>query len=185
MPRSQDAKKLKSRRRRTSQRWTLWQGSPSDGCVARYPRFAKTYHVAAHLKSVKSRSLAALWIYEIYAGYRLGRNSIDIAQQLGISPWSVRQHLHRLNKVALELFPHLRVPAREYGGPCTREAFLDTKIAKAERRAERASKSKKYCGLVPVYQSKLAELRKMKADREVERQHATLYSTSSANRAAA
>jgi hypothetical protein len=138
------------------------------------PQF-RSYHVAQHLKSVKTRSLAALWIYEIYAAYRLGRNSVDIALQLGITPWTVRQHLHRLNKVALELFPHLCVPARQYGGPCTRETFLDTKIAEAERRVERASRSKKYCGLVPVYKNKLAELRKMKADREAERQHATLY----------
>ena len=126
---------------------------------------------------MKHRSLAALWIYEIYAAYRLGRSSVDIARHLEISPWTVRQHLHRLNKVALELFPHLCVPARQYGGPCTRETFLDTKIAEAERRVERASRSKKYCRLVPVYKSKLAELRKMKDDREAAWQHATLYRT--------
>ena len=140
------------------------------------PRFA-SYHVLEHLKSVKTRSIAALWIFEIYSAYRLGRNSVDIAQQLGITPWSVRQHLFRLNQVARVICPELCAPARDFGGIHSRERYLDAKIAEAERKVERASRSKKYCGLVPVYESKLAELRKMKADREAARQHATLYRT--------
>jgi hypothetical protein len=90
------------------------------------PRFA-SYHVAEHLKSVKTRSIAALWIFEIYSAYRLGRNSVDIAQQLGISPWSVRQHLFRLNQVARVVCPELCAPARDFGGIRSRETYLGRK----------------------------------------------------------
>lgn len=148
------------------------------------PKFP-SYHVAEHLKSVKTRSLAALWIYEIYSAYRLGRNSIDIAKHLGITPWSVRQHLHRLNKVAREVCPELCTPMRSYGGKYSRETYLDGKIAETERKFERASRRPKLSARGLVYETRLATLRKMKADREESRRQATLYRTSSANRAAA
>jgi hypothetical protein len=147
------------------------------------PRLAKAFHVAEHLSSVKTRSLAALWVSELYMAYRLGRNSVDIASVLKISPWAVRQHLFRLNQVAKIVCPELCATSRNFGGVYSRETYLDAKIAEAERKAERASKSKKCCRLVPVYQGKLAELRKMKAAREAERREATVFS--SANRAAA
>ena len=145
------------------------------------PRFP-SYHVAAYLKSVKSRSLAALWIYEIYSAYRLGHNSVEIARALSITPWAVRQHLHRLNKVAREVCPELCTPARNYGGKHSRETYLDAKIAEAEKSLERA-KGKR----ARMYEARLAELRKMKEQRDTERRHATLYSSkdiSSAKRAA-
>jgi hypothetical protein len=151
------------------------------------PRFA-SYHVAEHLKSVKTRSIAALWIFEIYSAYRLGRNSVDIAQQLGITPWAVRQHLFRLNQVARVVCPELCVPARDFGGIHSRESYLDSKIAEVEQKLERASKRPKLSARAPVYKTRLAELRKMKEQRESERRHATLYSSkdiSSANCAAA
>ena len=141
------------------------------------PRFP-SYHVAAHLKSVESRSLAALWIYEIYSAYRLGHNSVEIARALSITPWAVRQHLHRLNQVARQVCPELCAPTRDYGGKYSRETYLDSKIAKAERLLEQA-KGKR----VPVYAARLAELRKMKEQRDGERNRATVFS--SANRAAA
>jgi hypothetical protein len=148
------------------------------------PRFA-SYHVAEHLKSVKTRSITALWIFEIYSAYRLGRNSVDIARQLDISPWSVRQHLFRLNQVARVICPEMCAPARDFGGIHSRTTYIDAKIAEAEKKIERASRSKKYCRLVPVYQSKLAELRKMKEQRDTERQHATLYKRESSVKCAA
>ena len=126
---------------------------------ANSPRFA-SYHVAEHLKSVKTRSIAALWIFEIYSAYRLGRNSVDIAQQLGITPWSVRQHLFRLNQVARVICPELCAPARDFGGIRSRETYLDAKIAETEQRLKRA-KGKR----VPVYEDKLATLRKLKEQR--------------------
>jgi len=151
---------------------------------ANSPRFA-SYHVLEHLKSVKTRSIAALWIFEIYSAYRLGRNSIDIAQHLGITPWAVRQHLFRLNQVARVICPELCAPARDFGGIHSRETYIDAKIAETERKLERASRRPKLSARGLVYETRLATLRKMKADREELRRQATLYRTSSANRAAA
>jgi hypothetical protein len=132
---------------------------------------------ATHLKSVKTRSLAALWVFELYAAYRLGRTSVDIAQQLGITPWSVRQHLFRLNQVARVICPELCAPARDFGGVHSRETYIDAKIAETEQRLKRA-KGKR----VPVYEARLATLRKMKEQRDTERRHATLYERDSSAR---
>jgi hypothetical protein len=147
----------------------------SQRCIRRFdnPRF-RSYHVAAHLKSVRSRSLAALWIYEIYSAYRLGRNSIDIAEALGITPWSVRQHLFRLNQVARVVCPELCAPARDFGGIHSRETHLDSKIAAVEQKLERARNQPK---LRARYEATLATLRKMKVERQAERRQATVYSS--------
>jgi hypothetical protein len=146
------------------------------------PQFESTYHVAAHLKSVKTRSLAALWIYEIYSAYRLGRNSVDIARQLGITPWAVRQHLFRLNQVARVVCPELCAPARNFGGIRSRETYIDAKITAVEKKIGRASKHPRWRTRVPLYEAQLATLRKMKEQRDGERNRATVFS--SANRAA-
>jgi hypothetical protein len=135
------------------------------------PRFA-SYHVLEHLKSVRTRSLAALWIFEIYSAYRLGWNSVDIAQQLGITPWAVRQHLFRLNQVARVVCPELCAPARDFGGVHSRRRYLEAKIAKAEQLAERTRKKPKLCAR---YEARLVILRNTKAQQEAECQHATLY----------
>jgi hypothetical protein len=137
------------------------------------PQFP-SYHVAEHLRSVKTRSLAALWIYEIYSAYRLGRNSIDIAEALGITPWSVRQHLFRLNQVARVVCPELCAPARDFGGIHSRETHLDSKIVAVEQKLERARNQPK---LRARYEATLATLRKMKGERQAERRQATVYSS--------
>lgn len=136
------------------------------------PQF-RSYHVAAHLKSVNTRSLAALWIFEIYSAYRLGRNSVDIAQQLGITAWGVRQHLFRLNQVARVVCPELCAPARDFGGIRSRGTHLDAKIAAVEQKLERVRNQPK---LRARYEATLATLRKMKVERQAERRHATVYS---------
>jgi len=142
------------------------------------PRFAKSYHVAEHLKSVETRSLAALWIYILYASYRLGSRSTDVAEVIGISPWSVRQNLRRLNQVARAVCPDLCVPSRVYDGPLSRQEYLDRKISEVEQQVERAAKSKRYRSRVPVYEARLTELRKMKEARDAEQKTATIFSSS-------
>jgi len=59
--------------------------------------------------------------------------------------------LHRLNKVAHELFPDLCAPTRDYGGKYSRETYLDAKISEAEQLLKRA-KTKR----VPVYEARLS-----------------------------
>jgi hypothetical protein len=81
----------------------------------------------------------------------------------------VRQRLHRLNQVARQVGPELCVPTRNYGGKCSRETYLDAKIAETEQLLKRAKNK-----LAPVYEARLAALRKMKEQRDTERRHATL-----------
>jgi hypothetical protein len=74
------------------------------------------------------RSRSAILVNIVYFSYRLGWNSVAVAEKLKLSPVAVRQHLHRLNVVAKDLMPEKSVLGRVRRGP-QQAAYLDMKIA--------------------------------------------------------
>jgi hypothetical protein len=79
-----------------------------------------------------------------------------------------------LNQVARVVCAELCVPARDFGGIRSRETYLDAKIAAVEQKLERTRNQPK---LRRRYEATLATLRKMKAERQAQRRHATVYSS--------
>ena len=85
-----------------------------------------------HIGAVKrAGSYLALITAIAYRGWRQGWHSTDVAASLGITPWSVREHLYRLREIAGRLGytferhhsykpPELRAK-KQYRGPARRQ----------------------------------------------------------------